>query len=289
MQNGIVFCRIHSWLTGRRLVSLPFSDHCAPLADREVDLEAILSSIVHQTRRDRLRYAELRPLHQPAVFDALFLPDTEFCFHQLDLTPSLDTLFRNCHKDSVQRKIRRAEREHLACREGGSELLDAFFHLLVQTRRRHHLPPQPKRWFQNLIDCLASDLRIRVAFQDRQPAAAILTLRHKDTLVYKYGASDPRFHPLGAMHLLFWKSIQEAKQDNLRIFDFGRSDSGNTGLLTFKDRWGAKRSPLTYSRFSIAPAPLSSAWKQQIAARIFSRLPDRLLCSAGNLLYKHLG
>ncbi len=173
MQNGIVFCRIHSWLTGRRLVSLPFSDHCAPLADREVDLEAILSSIVHQTRRDRLRYAELRPLHQPAVFDALFLPDTEFCFHQLDLTPSLDTLFRNCHKDSVQRKIRRAEREHLACREGGSELLDAFFHLLVQTRRRHHLPPQPKRWFQNLIDCLASDLRIRVAFQDRQPAAAI--------------------------------------------------------------------------------------------------------------------
>src|SRR5262245_20006552 len=32
--DGIVFCRVESWLTGRRLVSLPFSDHCAPLVER---------------------------------------------------------------------------------------------------------------------------------------------------------------------------------------------------------------------------------------------------------------
>src|SRR6476660_7250808 len=28
LKNGIVFCRINSWLTGKRLVYLPFSDHC---------------------------------------------------------------------------------------------------------------------------------------------------------------------------------------------------------------------------------------------------------------------
>jgi hypothetical protein len=27
--NGLPFCQIPSWLSGRRLVSLPFSDHCA--------------------------------------------------------------------------------------------------------------------------------------------------------------------------------------------------------------------------------------------------------------------
>ena len=32
LSNGIVFCRIHSWVSGSRLVSLPFSDHCEPLA-----------------------------------------------------------------------------------------------------------------------------------------------------------------------------------------------------------------------------------------------------------------
>ena len=35
----LVFCRIHSWLTGRRLVSLPFSDHCEPLYDSEEELQ----------------------------------------------------------------------------------------------------------------------------------------------------------------------------------------------------------------------------------------------------------
>src|SRR5450755_1829723 len=33
LTNGIVFCRVKSWLTGRRLVSLPFSDHCEPLVN----------------------------------------------------------------------------------------------------------------------------------------------------------------------------------------------------------------------------------------------------------------
>ncbi len=286
-----MFCRVDSWLTGHRLVSLPFSDHCDPLVDRQADLEAILSSVAQQARRDHLRYAELRPLCQLDTPNAPFLPCGTFCFHQLDLTPSLDTLLRNCHKDSIQRKIRRAEREGLAYEEGRSEsLLDAFFRLLLLARKRHHLPPQPKRWFQNLIACSGNTLKIRTAFKDREPVAAILTLRHKDTLVYKYGASDARFHPLGGMHLLFWKSIQEARLDNLRVLDFGRSDLDNIGLLTFKERWGATRSLLTYSRFSTAPpAPATSRWKQQIAGHIFSRLPDRLLCSAGNLLYKHLG
>src|ERR1700694_92136 len=31
LANGVVFCRIKSWFTGSRLVSLPFSDHCEPL------------------------------------------------------------------------------------------------------------------------------------------------------------------------------------------------------------------------------------------------------------------
>ena len=31
LENGFLFCRVESWLTGRRLVSLPFSDHCEPL------------------------------------------------------------------------------------------------------------------------------------------------------------------------------------------------------------------------------------------------------------------
>ena len=49
--------------------------------------------------------------------------------------------------------------------------------------------------------------------------AAILTFRHKDTLVYKFGCSDARFNNLGGTQFLFWKAIQQANLAGLRVFD----------------------------------------------------------------------
>ena len=296
LQNAVVFCRVNSWLTGRRLVSLPFSDHCNPLVRGQADLDSLISTLQYQLSQGGFRYAEMRSTEP---LDRIAFPPqsiSSYCFHHIDLRPSLDTLFRRCHKNSTQSKIRRAHREGLTYEDGRSEfLLDSFYRLLVLTRRRHSVLPQPKKWFRCLIDCLGEAVKIRVAFKDAQPIAAILTLRHKDTLVYKYGCSDKQFHRLGGIHLLFWNSIEEAKRDGLRVFDLGRSDWSQPGLITFKDRWGATRSGLTYSRLSDAAPSLSTImpagndWKKRIAKALFPHLPDRVLCSAGALLYKHAG
>jgi len=291
LQNGVVFCLIDSWLTGRRLVSLPFSDHCEPLVDSTSDLQDLLTFLQRQFAEENWRYVEMRPLNALSGTSASFRQGEKFCFHQLDLTPNLDTIFRSFHKDSTQRKIRRAEREGLEQEEGHSEsLLDIFYRLQMLTRRRHRLPPQPKSWFRNLIDCFGEALKIRVALKDGQPAASILTLCYKDTLVYKYGCSDSRFNNLGGMHLLLWRSIQDAKERGLRTFDLGRSDLDNSGLITFKDRWDANQSILTYVRF---PTELfqrgGTDWKLRIVKRVFAHAPDTFLSAVGNILYKHIG
>ena len=296
LTNAAVFCRVDSWLTGRRLVGLPFSDHCDLLVDARADLAAIASALEREPRQAMLRYVEIRPKYLLDGVSSESHPTYSYCLHQLDLRPTLDRLFANCHKDSTQRKILRAEREGLVYEEGCSKfLLDCFYSLLILTRRRHLVPPQPKRWFQSLIDCFGGALKIRVAFRDKNAIAAILTLRYKDTLVYKYGCSDSRFHYLGGMHSLFWRSIQEAKQDGLNVFDLGRSDWEDTGLITFKDRWGAERSEITYLRYSALTkgkgtyVPAGADWKGRIAKTVFPRLPDRVLCAAGALIYRHIG
>src|SRR5271165_2794633 len=56
LQNGIVFCRIESWLTGRRLVSLPFSDHCEPLMREPEDLEAFATGLEEEASKGHWRY-----------------------------------------------------------------------------------------------------------------------------------------------------------------------------------------------------------------------------------------
>ena len=230
LHNGLVLCRVQSWLTGSRLVSLPFSDHCDPLLDNSEDAAAILSVLQRDLSLHHLRYVEIRPKVALGASAPQFRSTRAYCLHQLDLRPDINTLFRNLHKDSTQRKIKRAQRESVTCEAGRSDsLLANFCQLLLLTRRRHKVPPQPVQWFRNLIDCFGEALNISVAFKDGRPLAAILTIRCKDTLVFKYGCSDTHYNTLGGMHLLLWNSMEEAKHAGIDTFDLGRSDCDNAG------------------------------------------------------------
>jgi hypothetical protein len=273
------------------MVSLPFADHCEPLVDSQEDQREFVCFLQRAVKRENWKYVEIRPLSSYMLGQLGPEKDRSFCFHVLDLRPALEDLFRGLQKDSIQRKIRRAEREALCYEEGRSQaLLNKFYGLLLQTRRRHKLPPQPINWFSNLIACLGDRLKIRVASKNGQPIASILTISHGVTLVYKYGCSDASFHNLGAVPFLMWKAIHEAKEGGLQKYDLGRSDPENEGLITFKDRLGATRSILTYARIH-APniRSASDGYGMEMAKRIFARMPHGLLSAAGKLLYRHIG
>lgn len=294
LQGAILFCEVDSWLTGRRLVSLPFSDHCDPLLS-DADYRPLLSALENKLSAARWRYIEVRPLNSGDPDSASWHSSATYHFHRLDLRPDLDTLFRGFHHSSTQRKIRRAEREGLEYREGSSEsLFNDFYRLLVVTRKRHSIPPQPRKWFRNLMEAFGEDLKFRLAFKGNRAVAGMLTIRHKDTLYYKNGGSDARFHSLGGMHLLFWNSIQDAKGQGLASLDFGRVDTDQPGLITFKNRWGAVASPLHYYRFSPGKLPVHAFDPantfQRRAINVFCSIsPSFLLPACGSLLYRHIG
>ncbi|HEX4487708.1 MAG TPA: GNAT family N-acetyltransferase [Terriglobales bacterium] len=289
MGDGIVFCRIKSWLTGSRLVSLPFSDHCEPLVDGQDQLNSLLAYVEQVSSAQKLKYVEVRPVFsqpEPAGFSA----GESFHFHRLDLTNSPEALFRSFHKDCIQRKVRRAERELLDYEEGNSEeFLQKFYKLLLLTRRRHQLPPQPISWFRSLIANLGDILKIRIAAKDGRPVASILTLSYKKIVVYKYGCSDASANNMGGTPFLFWKTIQEAKEQGMVELDMGRSDSDNPGLIAFKEHWGAQPSTLVYWRYPKPAAQRHSSWKTRLARQLVSAVPDSSLVAAGKLLYRHIG
>ena len=291
LTNGVVLCRVYSRITGRRMVSLPFSDHCEPLVERPDDLEVLLHSLELDCAKGGWKYVEIRPRTACTVPPGRLEPAQAFYFHALALNPELTEILHRFHKASTFGKIRRAEREGLTCEEGRSAiLLEKFYQLLLRTRRRKQLPPHPRDWFSNLVDCLGDRVKVRTAAKDGRPIASILTLSFKDVLVYKYGCSDERFHNLGGMPLLFWHAIQEGKRNGAREFDLGRSDSDNPGLITFKEHWGATRSQLTYWRYPTRLAPAAAAgWRMQAAKKIFAHIPDSFLIAAGKMLYRHIG
>jgi hypothetical protein len=291
LTNALVCCLVRSWLTGDRLVSLPFSDHCEPLVDHSESFDRLMAFVDEVRTWRGWKYVEIRSADASLEFGARFKPAKAYWLHRLDLKSSLDALYRGFHKDCIQRKIRRAQREGLIYEIGRSNsLITTLYGLLCQTRSRHRLPPQPIEWFHNLITCMGDKACIRIASKDEIPLAGILTLSHGKQLVYKYGASDARFNNLGGMALLFWETIKEAKEVGMESLDFGRSDLDNPGLITFKERWGATRLPLnTWQSSSHVGRPHRGELKLQCAKQLFAHMPERLSVLAGRLLYRHIG
>ncbi len=289
LKSGIVFCKVKSWLTGRRLVSLPFSDHCDALLESRAELGGLISPLREMVDNEKWTYCEIRPtIIEPAI-SAIFGQNHYYVLHAIDLQPRIDVIYGKFHH-SVRRKIKRAEREGLTSAEGISELLlGQFYKLLVATRKRQCLPPQPKEWFRNLIANFGVRMKIRIAYHQNTPIAGVLTLNHKNTVTYKYGCSDARWHPLGGVALVFWNMIQEAKAKGYEKLDLGRSKISNNGLIVFKENWGGVSTNLHYWRYPNLLQSHESLRNKAIMGQIVKSAPDPLLSAMGNLLYRHVG
>lgn len=289
--SAVPFCHVNSWMTGRRIVALPFSDHCDPLVADSEELSLLVAALEQRAILEGCRYVELRP--RSSLSDSVFgLQESHrYCLHRLDLRPGASEVFAGFHRDCIQRKIRRAQREKLVVDEGTtSAILAQFYELVVRTRRRQGLPPQPLAWFRNLIECLGPSASIRIANKNGQPLAGILTIKNNQCLTYKYGASDERYHSLGGMIYLFWIAIEDAINNGFVEFDMGRSEIDNAGLLAFKDRWGASRSRLSYWRCALHnPSFYSSSWAPKLLKKVSRHCPDRVLVSLGTRWYRHIG
>ena len=66
--NALAFCGVRSWLTGDRLVSLPFSDHCDPLVRSDDELQALCLGVEMSNSSSRLAGLVLNSLEQSSQF-----------------------------------------------------------------------------------------------------------------------------------------------------------------------------------------------------------------------------
>jgi CelD/BcsL family acetyltransferase involved in cellulose biosynthesis len=284
----MVFCRVVSRITGKRLVSLPFSDHCDPLCESTRGFNMLASYAAAVAKGENYKYVEIRPI--AAMVPRGFQASKSYYYHQVDLMPGADLVYRKLHVDCIQRKIRRAERENLTFRSGTTaELMETFYKLHTHTRLRHGLPPQPRLWFNALFTNMQRQISIKVAYFEGKPVASVITLEGFRTTVYKYGCSDESYNRLGGAQALMWEAIEEACNKGHTVFDMGRSDLDQLGLIEYKDRWGARKSLITYYRSPCGAAKAQDDPRAvRLVKRLFSNLPESVAPFVGRLIYRHL-
>jgi CelD/BcsL family acetyltransferase involved in cellulose biosynthesis len=270
----------------RRWVSLPFTDHCAPLGSEAGD--DLVGALTELGRTRELDGVEVRAPLPPGD---LVQWTSAHVRHALPLVPDSDRIFAGFNKNH-RRNARLAERAGVRIVRGSTaDGLDTFYRLHLRTRRRLGVPIQPRRFFRLLLErVLDKDLGfILTAYSGDVPVASAIFGSYNGTLIYKYSARDERYAKLDANYLLLWSAIRWGCESRHRMFDLGRSDLDQPLLRGFKDGWGAREEPLSYAW--IARAPVKARTRRlDDALGVVIRNSSPWLCRAvGELFYKYAG
>ena len=139
--------------------------------------------------------------------------------------------------------IRKGEKAGLSSRRGQD--VATFYRLFCAGMHNLGTPVYPRRLFTTLLDCFGEQLEILIVESDGQPVSAVLSLYFRDEVLPYYAGSIPAARQLAAFDYMYWRLMECASEDGLRVFDFGRS-MRNTGAYSFKKNWGFEPQPLHY-------------------------------------------
>jgi lipid II:glycine glycyltransferase (peptidoglycan interpeptide bridge formation enzyme) len=280
---------ISSPFTGKRGVSLPFSDRVAPLVDDQNRFDRMFEAMIKYGSRNGW---------QSITFqggNGFFRPDqsyTAYIGSSIDLDGSSRSLYKK-FRSNTRRNIKKAENSGLETSivqtQDGNK---AFYRLNCLTRKDHGLPPQPYSFFERIQEHLFAKGSgfVCLALNNKEPVAGVVFLHFNQTAIYKFGASDKQFFHLRPNNLSMWHAIRWYADKDFQTLDLGRSDMDHHGLLQFKRSWNSNENLIHYYKYDIRqkqflkkkPAIKSSYW-------LFRRLPVPVLKIIGQVLYRHVG
>jgi lipid II:glycine glycyltransferase (peptidoglycan interpeptide bridge formation enzyme) len=213
----------------------------------------------------------------------------------LDLSPSLDELWRKVLHHKVRNTVRQAENCNLHVWQECSPqtIKEVFYPLYLKTMRRLGVPPHSVKYFLRCHSGLGERLSIFWAAKDGLVIAALLgfscggrvnvTTTVSDEISWEYRPND----------LLFWSYIKWAKERNMRYFDFG--SVRYAGQMQYKKKWGCSFSEHAYyllhsARHQSETRVLNSSGDaMKKFSTIWSRyVPDSMGRAIGPVLRKHL-
>jgi hypothetical protein len=301
---------IDSFLTGRRGVSLPFTDYCEPIVASCEEFQELFREAAEYGKQHGWKSLELRG---GGSFLGSNPSSSTYLLHTLDLQPGLNPrpvlsssvdsqlATRNSHpifstfRESTRRNIRKASENGVRVEiSTAEESVRQFYKLNQTTRRDHGLPPQPYRFFEEVHRQVISKGHgfVATAFREETPIAASVYFHFGRTAVYKYGASHKRYQHLRPNNLVMWEAIRWYIDKGFSSLSFGRTDLGHEGLRQFKNGWGVAEQALNYYRYAIKTAAFvrnSNEKMNGINSRAASFAPLPVLRAVGSLLYKHMG
>lgn len=268
-----------------RWFSLPFSDHCEPLSQKDEYPMFMTLQLLRLSEEKGISDVELR-------WDYPGLPNlhktSRFILSRLSLPTEPSDLAKRI-KSKHFRQIEVAYKKGVEVKWGTEEKdLSAFYDLHCQTRRRLGVPVQPWKFFKKLFESIIQTGNgfLLLSMKGNKYLAAALFLHWNKTLTYKYSASAKEATHFYAIDPIIWTAICWGCQNGFLWMDLGRTEVENQGLRKFKHRWGAEEIPLSYSHSPHAPQSSFQERLLPLFSVLLKRSPVWFCKLSGRMLYR---
>ena len=233
------FMEVNSCYSGRRGVSLPFSDYCDPIIREEISAQRLLESTIAFGKTFNWKFLDM---HGGEIFFQGNNSSREYYGHLLELKAEPDNIFKR-FRDSNRRSIKKAVKSGVEIQKSNSlQSMRDFYRLHCLTRKRHQVPVQPFHFFKKIHEHIISKKSgfvIKASYRNKIVGAGVFFHIGKKAM-FKFGASDLKFQHLRMNNLIMWEAIKWYANNGYENFCFGRTDMENVGLRQFKQGWGAK-------------------------------------------------
>lgn len=300
---------LKSFAFGNQLISMPFFDAGGVLAD-DVDVEkALLSEAVQLAHRLKAESIELRqtlpllsmlesgPENRDSTANSWLGAldcNVQKRLHKarmiLELPGSSEALMGS-FKSKLRSQIRKPEKEGLAAKVGGLELLDDFYEVFSINMRDLGSPVHSKRFIKGVLEGFPEESRICLVYKEQQPLACSIILGFNGTIYNPWASSLRKYSKLSPNMLLYWTMLGYACEKGYKYFDFGRS-SIEESTYKFKEQWGAQPRPLYWYYIFSNKSPFKIDTEKSrfdLAIRIWQKLPVHLTRILGPPIRKSIG
>lgn len=296
IQAALPLYVVKSWLTGKRMVSIPFATICEPLYSNDDDLNNLLTKVIEQAKKQHALRIEIRTFNHDLKHIETLKERNYYKFHEIDLTSEISVIQKKFHRSCVRQRINRALKSELELKVCiDLEDFQEFYRLYIKSRKRLQLPPMPFRFFENLwkIFLPKDRMTLLLALYHGQAIAGLILLKYKNRVSAEFAASDETFKQFSPNHFLFWHAIKRSHNENYNVFDFGRTSPVNEGLMNFKNNWGTDVKDLKEYFYFLTKTKNTSEPEKNITYRlaktIMRLIPQSMATVYGNICYKHLG
>lgn len=287
----IPFMEVNSRYSGRRGVSLPFSDYCDPIIRGEISAQRLLECAIGFGKSSNWKFLVM---HGGEIFFQGKNSSREYYGHLLELKADLNNILKQ-FRDSNKRSIKKAVKSGVEIQQSNSlHSMRDFYRLHCLTRKRHQLPVQPFHFFKKVHEHIISKKAgfiVKAFYHDKIVGAAVFFHFGKKAM-FKFGASDLKFQHLRMNNLIIWEAIKWYANNGYESFCFGRTDREHVGLRQFKQGWGTKEYGIKYFKYDLNSDSLIKDNADDVDKMIhfvFSKMPVPILRILGALLYRHFG